>query len=164
MKPAITIFSRAALTTDSSATPKGMPTSAGSRKRASRPGLRRISPRTIHRPCSPLTTDSNGNYLFTNLKPGTYSVQFDKATLPAGYSFTTKDSGADATDSDANPADGKTIQTVLDSGESDKTWDAGIVANPTEGPNDEPAKKVTDTAGEWGSGGECGEARGADRR
>jgi hypothetical protein len=25
---------------------------------------------------------------------------------------------------------GKTIQTVLDSGESDKTWDAGIVANP----------------------------------
>ena len=79
---------------------------------------------------SPLTTDASGNYLFTDLKPGTYSVQFDKTTLPAGYSFTTKDSGADATDSDANPADGKTIQTVLDSGESDKTWDAGIVANP----------------------------------
>ncbi|MBL8429172.1 MAG: carboxypeptidase regulatory-like domain-containing protein [Dechloromonas sp.] len=79
---------------------------------------------------SPLLTDVNGNYLFTNLKPGTYSVQFDKATLPAGYSFTTRDSGADATDSDANTADGKTIQTQLDSGESDKTWDAGIVANP----------------------------------
>jgi len=78
---------------------------------------------------SPLTTDANGNYLFTGLKPGTYSVQFDKTTLPAGYSFTSQDQGAnDATDSDANPADGKTIQTVLDSGESDLTWDAGIVA------------------------------------
>ena len=27
---------------------------------------------------SPLLTDANGNYLFTNLKPGAYSVQFDK--------------------------------------------------------------------------------------
>jgi serine-aspartate repeat-containing protein C/D/E len=76
------------------------------------------------------TTDADGNYLFTNLRPGTYSVQFDKTTLPAGYSFTTANSGSDATDSDANSLDGKTIQTVLDSGESDRTWDAGIVANP----------------------------------
>jgi serine-aspartate repeat-containing protein C/D/E len=38
--------------------------------------------------------------------------------------------GSDATDSDANSLDGKTIQTVLDSGESDRSWDAGIVANP----------------------------------
>jgi hypothetical protein len=28
--------------------------------------------------------------------PGTYSVQFDKTTLPAGYSFTTANTGADA--------------------------------------------------------------------
>ncbi|MBL0284030.1 MAG: carboxypeptidase regulatory-like domain-containing protein [Zoogloea sp.] len=77
-----------------------------------------------------LTTDVDGNYLFTGLKPGTYSVQFDKTTLPAGYSFTTANSGSDATDSDANSLDGKTIQTVLDSGESDRSWDAGIVANP----------------------------------
>ncbi|MCK6394374.1 SdrD B-like domain-containing protein [Zoogloea sp.] len=76
------------------------------------------------------TTDTSGNYLFTNLKPGTYSVQFDKATLPTGYVFTSKDVGSDATDSDADTSTGKTIQTVLDSGESDKTWDAGIVANP----------------------------------
>ncbi|MBL8999268.1 MAG: carboxypeptidase regulatory-like domain-containing protein, partial [Gemmatimonadetes bacterium] len=40
------------------------------------------------------------------------------------------DVGSDATDSDADTSTGKTIQTVLDSGESDKTWDAGIVANP----------------------------------
>jgi hypothetical protein len=78
---------------------------------------------------SPLTTDANGNYLFTGLKPGTYSVQFDKTTLPAGYTFTSKDQGLnDAADSDANPTDGKTIQTVLDSGETDLTWDAGVVA------------------------------------
>jgi uncharacterized surface anchored protein len=76
------------------------------------------------------TTDASGNYLFTNLKPGTYSVQFDKATLPTGYVFTSKDAAADGVDSDADTATGKTIQTVLDSGESDKTWDAGIVANP----------------------------------
>ncbi|WP_347250248.1 SdrD B-like domain-containing protein, partial [Zoogloea sp.] len=76
------------------------------------------------------TTDASGNYLFTSLKPGTYSVQFDKTTLPTGYVFTSKDVGSDATDSDADTSTGKTIQTVLDSGESDKTWDAGIVANP----------------------------------
>ncbi|WP_317202683.1 SdrD B-like domain-containing protein [Janthinobacterium sp.] len=76
---------------------------------------------------SPLTTDANGNYLFTNLKPGTYSVQFDKTTLPAGYTITGKDAGGnDALDSDANAADGKTAQTVLDSGESDRSWDMGV--------------------------------------
>ena len=78
----------------------------------------------------PVATDTNGNYLFTDLRPGTYSVQFDKTTLPAGYSFTSANVGSDVSDSDANPADGKTVQTVLDSGESDKTWDAGLVANP----------------------------------
>ncbi|MCK6373166.1 MAG: carboxypeptidase regulatory-like domain-containing protein, partial [Zoogloea sp.] len=77
------------------------------------------------------TTDANGNYLFSNLKPGTYSVQFDKTTLPAGYAFTTKDAalGTDLTDSDADTTTGKTVQTVLDSGESDRSWDAGIVAS-----------------------------------
>ncbi|HNL97926.1 MAG TPA: SdrD B-like domain-containing protein, partial [Accumulibacter sp.] len=69
-------------------------------------------------------TDANGNYLFTNLNPGTYSVSF---VAPAGYLFTQQDIGADASDSDANPANGNTIQTVLDSGESDRTWDAGLV-------------------------------------
>ena len=69
----------------------------------------------------PVTTDANGEYLFTNLRPGTYSVQFDKTTLPAGYSFTTANVGSDASDSDANPMDGKTAQTVLDSGETDRS-------------------------------------------
>ena len=70
------------------------------------------------------TTDANGNYLFSNLTPGDYSVQF----VPlAGYHFTTKGAGADhSTDSDADPVTGKTIQTTLVSGESDLTWDAGF--------------------------------------
>ncbi|MCK6396641.1 SdrD B-like domain-containing protein, partial [Zoogloea sp.] len=79
---------------------------------------------------SPLTTDASGNYLFTGLRPGTYSVQFDKTTLPAGYSFTTANTGSDASDSDASVTDGTTAQTVLDSGESDRSWDAGIIASP----------------------------------
>ena len=75
-------------------------------------------------------TDAAGNYLFSGLKPGTYSVQFDKATLPAGYAFTTRDAAAatDTSDSDADAATGRTVQTALQSGESDRSWDAGIVA------------------------------------
>ncbi len=77
---------------------------------------------------SPLTTDANGNYLFSNLKPGTYSVQFDKTTLPAGYVITSKDVGGnDSTDSDADQ-NGRTAQTVLESGESDRSWDMGVQA------------------------------------
>ena len=74
------------------------------------------------------TTDANGNYLFSNLTPGTYSVQF---VAPAGYVFTQKDaaSSTDANDSDADLVTGNTIQTVLESGESDLTWDAGLVVN-----------------------------------
>ncbi|WP_332855801.1 SdrD B-like domain-containing protein [Duganella sp. S19_KUP01_CR8] len=77
------------------------------------------------------TTDANGNYSFTNLKPGTYSVQFDKGTLPANYSFTAVDQGAnDAKDSDANITTGKTAQVVLTSGAVNSDLDAGIVAAP----------------------------------
>ena len=70
------------------------------------------------------TTDANGNYLFTTLKPGSYALQF--GTL-SGYSLTTKDAGGnDANDSDADVSTGKTIYTTLDSGEDDRTWDAGL--------------------------------------
>ena len=70
------------------------------------------------------TTDVNGNYLFSGLTPGSYAVQF--GTL-SGYSFTTRDAGGnDATDSDAATTTGKTIYTTLDSGEVDRTWDAGL--------------------------------------
>ena len=58
------------------------------------------------------------------MPPGTYSVGF---TLPAGYFFTLRDLGGnDALDSDAGPT-GRTIQFVLEAGETDLTWDAGLV-------------------------------------
>ncbi len=77
------------------------------------------------------TTDGSGNYLFTNLTPGTYSIQFDLSTLPAGYTPTIQNAAiaTTQTDSDANPLTGATVQTVLDSGETDLSWDMGIKAN-----------------------------------
>ena len=73
------------------------------------------------------TTDADGEYLFGNLTPGDYYVQF---VLPSGFAFTTKDQGSDdSKDSDADEITGKTICTTLTSGENDKSWDAGIYQN-----------------------------------
>jgi len=66
-------------------------------------------------------TDENGIYGFTGLMPGKYYVVF----LTTG--FTIQDAGGDTVDSDADPTTGETICTTLDSGETDLTWDAGIV-------------------------------------
>ncbi|WP_348697802.1 SdrD B-like domain-containing protein [Duganella fentianensis] len=75
------------------------------------------------------TTDANGSYSFTNLKPGTYSVQFDKTTLPLNYIFTNADQGSsDAKDSDANVSTGKTAQVSLTSGQVYSDLDAGVMA------------------------------------
>ena len=74
------------------------------------------------------TTDASGNYSFTNLKPGTYSVQFDKSTLPANFAFTSADVGNDAKDSDADINTGKTANVTLNSGDVYSNLDAGIVA------------------------------------
>jgi len=70
------------------------------------------------------TTDSNGNYIFTDLVPGDYKLTF---IPPAGMTFTIQDAGSDTSDSDVDPIMGMTILTTLDSGESDMTWDAGLV-------------------------------------
>ncbi|MBZ0288082.1 MAG: carboxypeptidase regulatory-like domain-containing protein, partial [Anaerolineae bacterium] len=73
------------------------------------------------------TTTVTGAYSFTNLPPGTYSVEF---VLPAtGFQFSPRDAAVatDATDSDADTTTGRTIPTVLDPGETDNTWDAGLV-------------------------------------
>ena len=68
------------------------------------------------------TTDGNGNYLFTDVVPGAYTVVF---TAPASYwTFTTKDAGADDADSDANGA-GVASVTVAP-GATDLTIDAGL--------------------------------------
>jgi LPXTG-site transpeptidase (sortase) family protein len=71
-----------------------------------------------------MPTNPGGAYLFANLIPGDYFVEF---VLPAGYTFSLADQGAnDAADSDANPTTGRTINTTLVSNESDLTWDAGL--------------------------------------
>ncbi|MEO8606576.1 MAG: SdrD B-like domain-containing protein [Chloroflexota bacterium] len=76
------------------------------------------------------TTNASGNYLFANLRPGTYAIEF---VLPSGYIYTTRDVGADASDSDPDRTTGRTISTVLSPGENDLTWDAGIVQPATLG-------------------------------
>lgn len=74
------------------------------------------------------TTDINGNYLFANLAAGDYNVGF--SNLPQGYSFSTvwSSNDADATNSDANPATGKTGVITLSAGETELDVDAGLIA------------------------------------
>jgi protocatechuate 3,4-dioxygenase beta subunit len=70
------------------------------------------------------TTDSNGFYRFDDLAPGTYTVT---VVPPTGYVLTAANRGSnDAIDSDANPTTGAMSATVLESGEVDLTWDAGL--------------------------------------
>lgn len=75
-------------------------------------------------PLASTTTDATGNYLFGNLVPGNYSLQF---VLPSGYAFSPMDQGMiDTVDSDANTTTGSTVCTTLAAGENDLSWDAGI--------------------------------------
>lgn len=67
-------------------------------------------------------TDANGLYLFTNLAPGSYHVEF---VVPDGYNVTLQDAGDDALDSDID-AQGVCVATTLESNETDRTWDAGF--------------------------------------
>ena len=83
-------------------------------------------------PVASMITDQNGQYLFTNLVPGTYQVEF--STIPGGLSFTqqnTPGDNGDNTNSDAlpvtgNPSVGRTGNIVLTAGEADLTIDAGL--------------------------------------
>ena len=69
-------------------------------------------------------TDTNGLYLFDELIAGEYTVVFVR---PSGYQFTLQNQGGDdALDSGADPSTGSSTSTVLVSGESDLTWDAGM--------------------------------------
>ena len=68
-------------------------------------------------------TDSNGFYLFENLNPGDYFLEF---LTPDGYVITLQDQKTDdSIDSDSN-GDGITICTNLEPYEADRTWDAGM--------------------------------------
>jgi SdrD B-like domain len=66
------------------------------------------------------TTDAGGQYLFSNLKPGTYTVKFD---LPKDYEATISKVGDSATDSNGLSATSK----ALKGGQSDLTLDLGLV-------------------------------------
>ncbi|MGE5681957.1 MAG: SdrD B-like domain-containing protein, partial [Bacillota bacterium] len=69
-------------------------------------------------------TDSNGNYLFDNLTPGSYYVVFTPLT---NYLFSAKDQGtSDAVDSDADQTTGKSQTVTLTAGYSNLTVDAGM--------------------------------------
>jgi protocatechuate 3,4-dioxygenase beta subunit len=78
-------------------------------------------------PVATMITDQNGKYLFDNLTPGTYEVEF--STIPNGLNFTQQNTPGDNqnnTNSDANPATGRTTGIVLSAGEVDLTVDAGL--------------------------------------
>ncbi|MEJ7800453.1 MAG: SdrD B-like domain-containing protein [Ilumatobacter sp.] len=75
------------------------------------------------------TTDGGGNYLFASLEPGTYSIRFVTASLPAGFATTLVDVGDDRLDSDAGP-DGLVSDIVLDTGEVDRSIDLGVYQGP----------------------------------
>lgn len=79
-------------------------------------------------PIATTVTNASGNYYFTDLTPGTYSVGF---SLPIGYVFSPQDNGNDATDSDVNPSTGMTAQVTLTAGQNNLTIDAGMYAQPS---------------------------------
>uniref|UniRef100_UPI0026347C2F SdrD B-like domain-containing protein n=1 Tax=uncultured Chloroflexus sp. TaxID=214040 RepID=UPI0026347C2F len=69
-------------------------------------------------------TDSNGEYLFTGLPPGSYRLSF--SDIPAGLTFSPANQGSDdAVDSDVE-TNGETTVFTLVSGQSDLTRDAGL--------------------------------------
>ena len=73
------------------------------------------------------TTNSNGEYSFTGINPGAYYLVFDPTTLPQSFTATTKDSGSDSSDSDAN-AMGMTDAFDISAGEVDNSFDFGVIS------------------------------------
>ena len=70
------------------------------------------------------TTDANGSYLFDNLVPGDYMVEF---VTPAGLKFSPANTGSDDTiDSDANVATGRSDVVTLAPDEDNTSVDAGL--------------------------------------
>ena len=67
-------------------------------------------------------SDTNGFYIFDNLKPGIYRLHFE---LPDGFQFTSANAGIDDT-KDSDVTDGKIENIMLMSGEQNDTYDAGL--------------------------------------
>jgi uncharacterized repeat protein (TIGR01451 family) len=112
-------------------------------REAGEPGIANVSVRLFSGGVVISTTQTNasGNYLFTNLISGIYTVSFG---LPGGYVFTSANIGGDETlDSDANVANGVTDPIVITSGMSEMRVDAGLYVLPQLGIE----KRVTTTNG-----------------
>ena len=62
------------------------------------------------------TTDANGEYQFTGLAEGCYTIQFPTAV--GNETLVEKDVGATGTDSDADQATGETIEINLGKGQT----------------------------------------------
>ncbi|RKT27710.1 Ca2+-binding RTX toxin-like protein [Roseovarius halotolerans] len=72
------------------------------------------------------TTDANGEYQFTGLAEGCYTIQFPTAV--GNETLVEKDVGATGTDSDADQATGETIEINLGKGQTVGEIDAGYRA------------------------------------
>jgi hypothetical protein len=66
---------------------------------------------------------SNGVYLFDELEPDDYYIQF---SLPSGYILSDRDVSSDGVDSDVGVSNLRTISTNLAPAENDMSWDMGI--------------------------------------
>ena len=69
------------------------------------------------------TTDANGYYLFTGLRPGAYKLKF---IAPKGWLFTLQNIGDDTFDSDASRIGGRTANFTVANGKANRTLDCGL--------------------------------------
>jgi fimbrial isopeptide formation D2 family protein/uncharacterized repeat protein (TIGR01451 family) len=70
------------------------------------------------------TSDANGYYMFTDVEPGDYQIEF---VIPSGYYVSPPHRGSDpGNDSDADPTTGRTPIFNLSPGEIDPTWYLGL--------------------------------------
>ena len=83
------------------------------------------------------TTDSNGYYAF-NVQAGTYMTEFQR---PDWSEFTEKNVAEEATDSDVNPASGRSDMIEV-SESSLLDWDAGLVISSEVTPTPDPEREL----------------------
>jgi len=72
-------------------------------------------------------TDDNGSYSFINLTAGEYFIKF---ITKDGWTLTKKDIGSDDVDSDADIESGKTDAILVENGDTNVSWDAGMYQIP----------------------------------
>jgi uncharacterized repeat protein (TIGR01451 family) len=78
-------------------------------------------------------TDGNGMYMFYDITPSSYYVEFNISTLPADYYVLSAQNqgGDDTIDSDADLVTGKTASVMLYSGDNNLSLDMGVFVKET---------------------------------